>query len=121
MILLPLLILIILAFVAFFVYKKWRKKAMSRYSAANTEAEMEMATVDQVQLSKCHNLWNLTQTIPSLPSLQNVPGVCLPSQSASEKHNQEKQRKKKPHTFAHLVNFSEIVSAMFDNHKILLF
>ena len=31
----------------------------------------------------------------------HVIGVCLHSQSASEKHNQEKS----PHTFAHFVNF----------------
>ena len=39
--------------------------------------------------------------------------VCLLSQSAPEKHNQEK---KKAHTFVHLVNLF-----MFDNHTILLF
>ena len=46
----------------------------------------------------------------------HVIGVCLPSQSAREKHNQEKS----PDTFAHLVNFSN-VSAMFDFHTVLLF
>ena len=47
----------------------------------------------------------------------HVIGVCLLSQSASEKHSQEKS----PETFAHLVNFSKNVSAMFDNRTILLF
>ena len=41
----------------------------------------------------------------------------MPSQSATEKHNQEK---KSPQTFTHFVNSSN-VSAMFDNHSILLF
>ena len=40
------------------------------------------------------------------------PSVCLTSQSASEKLNQEK---KSPQTFAHLVNGS----AMFDNQTLL--
>ena len=44
--------------------------------------------------------------------LSHVIGVCLPSQSASETHNQEKS----PQTFAH-----PVLSAMFDNHAILLF
>ena len=39
----------------------------------------------------------------------HVTGVCLPNQSAAEKHNQEKS----PHSFAHLVNFSKHVSTMF--------
>ena len=47
----------------------------------------------------------------------HVIGICLPSQSASEKHNQEKS----PPVFAHLVNFSKNVSTMFDNHTISLF
>ena len=47
----------------------------------------------------------------------HVIGVHLLSQSASEKHNREKS----PQTFAHLVDFSTNVSAMFDNHTILLF
>ena len=46
-------------------------------------------------------------------SFQDVIGICLPSQSASVKLNEEK---KSPQTFAHLEN----VSAMFDNHTILL-
>ena len=47
----------------------------------------------------------------------HVIGVHLLSQSASEKHNREKS----PQIFAHLVYFSTNVSAMFDNHTILLF
>ena len=39
--------------------------------------------------------------------------ITMSSQSAS--------RKRSPQTFAHLVNFSENVSAMFDNHAIMLF
>ena len=42
-------------------------------------------------------------------------GVSLLSQSATEKHNQEKS----PQTFAHFENFFTNVSAMFDNHTIL--
>ena len=35
--------------------------------------------------------------------------------------SQSASRKRSPQTFAHLVNFSENVSAMFDNHAIMLF
>ena len=49
--------------------------------------------------------------------IYHVIGVRLSSQSASEKHNQEKS----PQTFAHLANFSKNVSAMFNNHTIVLF
>ena len=47
----------------------------------------------------------------------HVIGDCLPSQSTPGKQNQFK--KKNTYTFAHLVNFSKNVSAMFDSHKIL--
>ena len=47
----------------------------------------------------------------------HVTGACLPSQSASEMHNQEKS----PQTFTRLVNFSKNMSAMFDNHFNKLF
>ena len=50
----------------------------------------------------------------SFADLLRVIGVCLLSQS--EKHNQEKT----PYTYAHLVNFSTNVSAMFDNHTMLM-
>ena len=43
---------------------------------------------------------------------------CLPSQSVSEKHNQEQ---KNPWTFVHLMNFSNNLLAMFENHKIFIF
>ena len=46
--------------------------------------------------------------------LVQVIGLYLPNQSASKKHNQEE---KSPQTFAHLMNFSEYVSAMFYNHQ----
>ena len=52
-----------------------------------------------------------------LSQVLHVIGVRLSSQSASEKHNQEKS----PQTFAHLVNFSKNVSAIFYNRTILLF
>ena len=61
------------------------------------------------------NLW-LEALVCQYPI--DVIRVYLTSQSALEKHNQEK---KCPQTFAHLVNFSNNVSAMFDNHTILLF
>ena len=54
---------------------------------------------------------------PTTTSHNRVIRIGLPSQSAYEKHNQEKS----PQTFAHLVNFSIGVSAVFDNHTILLF
>ena len=44
-------------------------------------------------------------------------GVCLPSQSASGKHNQEQKAHK---TFAHLMNFSKQMSAMIDNHTLVI-
>ena len=46
----------------------------------------------------------------------HVIGVCVLSQSASEKHF----KKKCPQTFVHLLNFQKNVSAMFDKHTILL-
>ena len=52
-----------------------------------------------------------------VPSHHNhVIGVCLPSQSVSEKHNQEKQAHKPLRTSWFLK-----MSAMFDNQTILLF
>ena len=42
------------------------------------------------------------------------------SESANQ-HSHSTVKKKSPQTFAHLVNFSKHVSAMFDNHTILLF
>ena len=48
--------------------------------------------------------------------IQPCVEVCLPSQSVSEKHNQEKKAHK-PLRTAHRKN----VSAMFENHRILLF
>ena len=46
------------------------------------------------------------------PFHSHVIGVCLLSQSASEKYNREK---KSPQTFAHLVNFSKNVFATLPN------
>ena len=46
----------------------------------------------------------------------HVIEVFLPSQSLWRKHNKEKI----PQTFAHLVNFSKNVSAMFDNQTNLV-
>ena len=70
---------------------------------------------DENNKDKWSRYWS---SIGPASSLRNLPlytfhviGVCLPSQSASAKHNQEKS----PHAFAHLV------SAMFDNHTFLLF
>ena len=63
-------------------------------------------------------IFDFTQRNPNVNlRFIHVIGVCLTSQLASEKHNQEKS----PQTFAHLVNLSKQVSAMFDNHTILLF
>ena len=50
---------------------------------------------------------------PTTSSHNRVIRIGLSSQSTSEKHNQEKS----PQTFVYPVN----VSAMFDNHTILLF
>ena len=63
-------------------------------------------------MTACAKLY--TNPVP-LDFCTHVIEVCLSNQSASEKH------KKSPQTFAHLVHFSKNVSAMFDNHTILLF
>ena len=60
---------------------------------------------------RLHQNWNLLQELE--PRDRGLP----PSQSASEKHNQENR----PQTFAHLVDSSKNVSTIFDNHTILLF
>ena len=44
--------------------------------------------------------------LASLSCRCHVIGVCLPSQSASEKYN---PKKKTPHTFGHLVDFLVVV------------
>ena len=51
--------------------------------------------------------------------INHVIGDRLPAQPISIRKAQS--RKKSPQTFAHLMNFSNNVSAMFDNHTILLF
>ena len=51
----------------------------------------------------------------SLAAAFHVIRVRLPSQSAPGKHN-----KKSPQSFAHLMNYSTNVSAMFGNHKIVI-
>ena len=40
---------------------------------------------------------------------------------SANQHSKSTIKKKSPQTFAHLANFSKNVSAMFDNHTILLF
>ena len=51
--------------------------------------------------------------------MRNSRDRGLPAEPVSIRKAQS--RKKSPHTFAHLVNFSKYVSAMFDNRTILLF
>ena len=51
-----------------------------------------------IQWCRCYSCQNLKCT-----SI-HVIGVCFPSESASEKHNQEK---KSPQTFVHLLNFAK--------------
>ena len=59
-----------------------------------------------------------------LKDKENVP-VNQPTWSGfvcpANQHPKSTIKKKSPHTFAHLVNLSQIVSFMLDNHKILLF
>ena len=49
-------------------------------------------------------------------SFENVRGVVI---RCAQPISIQKARKKSPDTFAHLLNFLQIVSAMFDNHTIL--
>ena len=64
---------------------------------------------------------------PSLHTGRDRGQLCVVKRDWSRRKNhviwkaQSRKKKKSSHTFAHLVNFSKIVSSMFDNHTILLF
>ena len=53
------------------------------------------------------HMFEFRQTNPCDPSLSSQPISTI--------------RKKSPQTFAHLVNFPQNVSAMFDNHNLIIF
>ena len=75
---------------------------------------------DSKQILKLAPLFNCTDglslTVVTCVIYYHVIGVFLTSQSASEKHNQDKS----PQTLAQLVNFSKNVSAMLSCNLVIL-